>query len=185
MSKLSALAVLAMLALPGAASAATITNEYVFHQYDPSEVRAMTQGQDFRVVVIGNPTTASQSAFEARLMQLLQHDLQGLQTHPTTTPIASNNWGYRLVLMFNTDSGELGRTLCGDLAGVKTFPATGGGEMKVSAALCRGKDPMSAAFARSDGASLEDASAGQMFSELTSVLFPNRPGLLINRNIPF
>lgn len=184
MGKLSALAVLAALALPGAASAATITDEYVFHQYDPGEVRAMTQDRDFPVVVIGNPTTAPQTVFESRLMQILRQDLQGLRTRPTTMPVA-DNWGYRLVLMFNTDSGALGRTLCGDLTSVAAVPATGDGEMKVSAALCRGKDPMSAAFARSGATSLDDPSAGQTFAELTAVLFPNRPGLQINREIPF
>jgi len=182
MRKIFPLTLLAAL-LPMATSAATITNEYIYHQYDPGEVRAMTEGQDFKVVVIGNPTVVPQAAFEARLMQMLQGNLRSLATHPTTMPVAANDWGYRLVLMFNTGSGETGRSLCGDVA--KLPPLGGGaGELTVSAALCRGKDPLTVAFARTSAGSLDDPAAGQLFTELTSVLFPNRPGLMPNRNIP-
>jgi hypothetical protein len=117
-------------------------------------------------------------------MQMLQQDLAGLTTRPTTMPSAENGWGYRLVLLFNTGSAEPARSLCGDVGKIAA-PAGGSGELTVSAALCRGKDPMTVAFARTGAASLDDPAASGLFNELTAVLFPNRPGLMPNRNIPF
>jgi hypothetical protein len=103
------------------------------------------------------------------------------RTIPVTHPVTTRP-NYRLVLVFNLGSGELGRTLCGDLARIvpgNNLP----GQLTVSAAYCRNADPMTEAFARTSAASLDDPATASLFSELASVLFPNRPGLLPNRNM--
>ena len=42
---------------------------------------------------------------------------------------------------------------------------------------------MTEAFARTTASSLDEPAAQALFNELTSVLFPSRPGLLPNRNM--
>jgi hypothetical protein len=164
-------------------SAATITNEDVHIQYDYSEFYAVAGGKEFEVVVRGNPTTLPQPQFEAKLMQMLTQAMRTTRTIPTTNPaVRTQHPSYRLVLVFNLGSGELGRTLCGDLGRVvpgNNLP----GELTVSAAYCRNADPMTEAFARTSVATLEDPAAQRLFNELVSVLFPTRPGLLPNRNM--
>jgi hypothetical protein len=177
------MAALAALTAPAFADAAIISNEYIYHQYDPGELHAMVEGQDFKVVVIGNPTVLPQEAFEAQLMKLLTKDLGNLDTRPTTRPTGGNHWGYRLVLLFNVGSGEAGQALCGDPASLAA-PAASPGEITVSAALCRGRDPLTEAYARTAASPTSDGALRGLFSELTAVLFPNRPGLMFNRDYP-
>ena len=170
-----------LLALP--APAAIITNEDVHLQYDYSEFYAIAGNREFEVVVRGNPTNVPQEQFEARLMQILAQAFRTTRTLPVTHPVTPGvRPHYRLVLVFNLGSGELGRTLCGNLDSIvpgNNLP----GQLNVSAAYCRNGDPMTEAFARTGAASLDDPAAASLFSELVSVLFPNRPGLLPNRNM--
>jgi hypothetical protein len=174
----------AVAAIPQAAPAAIITNEEVHIQYDHSEFYAVAGGKEFEVVVRGNPTSVPQPQFEARLMQLLTQAMRSTRTLPTANPaVRTQHPSYRLVLVFNLGSGELGRTLCGDLAQIVPPASILPGRLTVSAAYCRNADPMTEAFARTDAASLDDPSAQALFNELIGVLFPNRPGLLPNRNM--
>lgn len=165
------------------ARAAIITNEDVHLQYDYSEFYAIAGNREFEVVVRGNPTTMPQAQFEAKLLQLLTQAMRTTRTIPVTAPVTPGvRPHYRLVLVFNLRSGELGRALCGDLSSIvpgNNLP----GQLTVSAAYCRNADPMTEAFARTSAASLDDPAASSLFSELTSVLFPNRPGLLPNRSM--
>lgn len=166
------------------ARAAIITNEDVHLQYDYSEFYAVAGGKEFEVVVRGNPTSVPQPQFEARLMQLLTQSMRSSDTHPTTSPaVRTRSPNYRLVLVFNLDSGELGTTLCGDLSRIVPPATVRPGRLTVAAAYCRNADPMTEAFARTTAASLDDPAAQALFDELTSVLFPSRPGLLPNRNM--
>jgi len=175
----SALLIAPSMPVPGA----TITNEDVHIQYDYSEFYAIAGGKEFEVVVRGNPTNLPQPEFEARLMQVLAQAFRTTRTIPVNHPVAPGaRPHYRLVLAFNLGSGELGRTLCGDLGRVVPGNAQAG-QLSVSAAYCRNADPMTEAFAWTGAASLEDPSAQRLFSELISVLFPTRPGLLPNRNM--
>ncbi len=166
------------------AAAAIITNEDVHLQYDYSEFYAVAGGKEFEVVLRGNPTNVPQAQFEAKLMQLLTQAMRTTNTRPTATPtVRTRHPNYRLVLVFNLDSGELGTTLCGDLARIVPPSGVLPGRLTVAAAYCRNEDPMTEAFARTTASSLDDPAAQALFNELTSVLFPRRPGLLPNRNI--
>jgi hypothetical protein len=180
----TALAGCVLVSAAAPAPAATITNEDVHLQYDYSEFYAVANNREFEVVVRGNPTTLPQPQFEARLMQLLGQAMRTTRTIPTTNPaVRTQHSNYRLVLVFNLGSGELGRTLCGDVGRLVSPGGVQPGQLTVSAAYCRNGDPMTEAFARTSAASLDDPAAQALFNELASVLFPNRPGLLPNRNM--
>lgn len=175
---LASLAVAAGLALP--AKAAIITHEEVHIHYTWEEFFAVADGKEFPVQIKGSSFPIPQDAFERAVLARLQERSVGPRTTWTVNPGENAaEPGYRLVLVFNAGS-QLGSTLCGDLATLTPTPPTAAGRVAVAAAYCRGSQPMTEAYARTDASSPDERSFSRMFSELMPVLFPRRPGLRLD-----
>jgi len=173
------------IALLGAspASAAIITHEEVHIQYTWEEFFGAADGKEFQVQIRGNPFVMQDEAFRQTVLTKLQKRSVG----PRTTWTAQSETGgqpdqYRLVLVFGA-SNQLGQTLCGQLATLNPPSAKVAGSVQVAAAYCRGDQPMTEAYARTDAVSPDDKAFGSLFSELMPVLFPRRPGLRLDQPI--
>jgi len=163
------------------ASAAVITHEEVHIRYTWEEFFAAADGKEFLVQIRGNPFAMPQEAFEKALLAKLQARSVGPKTTWTTTPGETPPAkAYRLVLVFGTGS-QLGSTLCEELDSIKPPPTAVPGSVNVAAAYCRSYQPMTEAFARTDASQPDDRALERLVSELMAVLFPRRPGLLLDR----
>lgn len=163
------------------ASAAVITHEEVHIRYTWEEFFAAADGKEFLVQIRGNPFAMPQEAFEKALLAKLQARSVGPKTTWTTTPGETPPAkAYRLVLVFGTGS-QLGSTLCEELDSIKPPPTAVPGSVNVAAAYCRSYQPMTEAFARTDASQPDDRAFERLVSELMAVLFPRRPGLLLDR----
>ena len=163
------------------APAAIITHEEVHIQYTWQEFFAAADGKEFLVQIRGNPFAMPQEAFERAVLSKLQARSVGPTTtwtsQPGETPPAK---AYRLVLVFGAGS-QLGSTLCADLDSIKPPPTPAPGSVNVAAAYCRSYQPMTEAYARTSASQSDDRAFESMISELMSVLFPRKPGLLLDR----
>jgi hypothetical protein len=183
-SRIATLLVTGLLGLSvSAAQAAVITHEEVHIQYTWEEFFGAADGKEFQVQIRGNPFVMPSEAFQQSVLARLQKRSVGPRTTWTVKPdreAAPDQ--YRLVLVFGA-ANQLGQTLCGELPRLNPAPARVAGGVQVAAAYCRGPDPMTEAYARTDASSAEDRSFDQMFSELMPVLFPRRPGLRLDQPI--
>lgn len=183
-SGIAALLVTGLLALSApAAQAAVITHEEVHIQYTWEEFFGAADGKEFQVQIRGNPFVMPGEAFQQAVLARLQKRSVGPRTIWTVRPdreAAPDQ--YRLVLVFGA-ANQLGTTLCSELPSLNPTPAKVAGGVQVAAAYCRGLDPMTEAYARTDATSAEDRSFDQMFSELMPTLFPRRPGLRLDQPI--
>lgn len=163
------------------ASAAVITHEEVHIRYTWEEFFAAADGKEFLVQIRGNPFAMPQEAFEKALLAKLQARSVGPKTTWTTTPGETPPAkAYRLVLVFGAGS-QLGSTLCEELDSIKPPPTAVPGSVNVAAAYCRSYQPMTEAFARTDAGQPDDRAFERLVSELMAVLFPRKPGLLLDR----
>lgn len=165
------------------AQAAVITHEEVHIQYTWEEFFGAADGKDFQVQIRGNPFVMPDQAFQQAVLAKLQKRSVG----PRTTWTVKSETGvqadqYRLVLVFGA-SNQLGQTLCGQLATLNPASAKVAGGVQVAAAYCRGDQPMTEAYARTDALSPDDKAFDSLFSELMPVLFPRRPGLRLDQPI--
>ncbi|MGE0153575.1 MAG: hypothetical protein AB7R90_13240 [Reyranellaceae bacterium] len=169
---------LAWLAPP--VQAAVITHEEVHIQYTWEEFFGAADGKEFQVQIRGNPFAMADEAFHQAVLARLQQRSVGPATTWTVKPASEAAPDqYRLVLVFGAGS-QLGQTLCADLPSLKPAPAKVPAGVQVAAAYCRGSQPMTEAYARTDSTGAEDRSFDRMFSELMPVLFPRRPGLRLD-----
>jgi hypothetical protein len=184
LSRIAALLVTGLLVLSTpVAQAAVITHEEVHIQYTWEEFFAAADGKEFQVQIRGNPFVMPSEAFQQAVLAGLQKRSVGPRTTWTVKPdreAAPDQ--YRLVLVFGA-ANQLGTTLCSELPKLNPAPAKVAGGVQVAAAYCRGPDPMTEAYARTDAASAEDRSFDRMVSELMPVLFPRRPGLRLDQPI--
>jgi hypothetical protein len=162
------------------AQAAVITHEEVHIQYTWEEFFGAADGKEFQVQIRGNPFVMPDVAFQQAVLARLQKRSVG----PRTTWTVKSEAGlqpdqYRLVLVFGASS-QLGQTLCGQLGTLNPPSAKVAGGVEVAAAYCRGDQPMTEAYARTDAVNPEDRSFDSLFSELMPVLFPRRPGLRLD-----
>ena len=165
------------------AQSAVITHEEVHIQYTWEEFFGAADGKEFQVQIRGNPFVMPGEAFQQSVLARLQKRSVGPRTTWTVKPdreAAPDQ--YRLVLVFGA-ANQLGQTLCGELPRLNPAPARVAGGVQLAAGNCRGPDPKTEAYARTDASSAEDRSFDQMFSELMPVLFPRRPGLRLDQPI--
>jgi hypothetical protein len=183
-SRLAHLVVAGFLALPfSAAQAAVITHDEIHIQYTWEEFFGAADGKEFQVQIRGNPFPISTEALNQAVLSKLQKRSVGPRTTWTVKPdreAAPDQ--YRLVLVFGA-ANQLGFTLCQELPKLNPPPAKVAGGVQLAAAYCRGPDPMTEAYARTDSASPDDASFDQLFGQLMPVLFPRRPGLRLDQPI--
>jgi hypothetical protein len=166
-----------------AAQAAVITHEEVHIQYTWEEFFGAADGREFQVQIRGNPFVMPSEAFQQSVLARLQKRSVGPRTTWTVKPdreAAPDQ--YRLVLVFGA-ANQLGQTLCGALPTINPAPAKIAGGVQLAAAYCRGPDPMTEAYARTDSTSPDDRSFDQLFGELMATLFPRRPGLRLDSPI--
>lgn len=170
-------------ALAPIAQATIITHEEVHIQYTWEEFFGAADGKEFQVQIRGNPFVMPDVAFQQAVLARLQKRSVG----PRTTWTVKSEAGlqpdqYRLVLVFGASS-QLGQTLCGQLGTLNPPSAKVAGGVEVAAAYCRGDQPMTEAYARTDALNPDERSFDSLFSELMPVLFPRRPGLRLDQPI--
>lgn len=174
-------AIAGALVVGAAAQAAVITHEEVHIQYTWEEFFSQADGKEFQVQIRGNPFAIPDQALRQAVLASLQKRSVGPRTTWTVMPDKESSPNqYRLVLVFGVGN-QLGATLCGQLATLNV-PSTAPkpGNVQVAAAYCRGPDPMTEAYARTDATTLDDRAFDQLFGELMPVLFPRRPGLRLD-----
>lgn len=162
------------------AQAAVITHEEIHIQYTWEEFFGAADGKEFQVQIRGNPFAMPDQAFQQAVLAKLQKRSVG----PRTTWTVKSETGvqadqYRLVMVFGASS-QLGQTLCGRLATLNPPSAKVASGVQVAAAYCRGDQPMTEAYARTDAANPDDKAFNSLISELMAVLFPRRPGLRLD-----
>lgn len=158
------------------AAAAVITSEGVEGPYYRSEYMTAADGREFLIEVRGVPFAGmSQEAFDQALIRVMMSARPSSPaTQFTTRPISGNaDPAYRLVLVFGPARNLAFETQCRALDRAR-FEPVAAGEVKVSAAFCRGDDLMSRAVARTGATDINDPAFRQMFVELFPVLFPPR-----------
>jgi len=171
---------LAILPAANSAQAAVITHEEIHLQYTWEEFFGAADGKEFQVQIRGNPFPISDETFRQAVLASLQKRSVGPKTTWTAKPASEAAPDqYRLVLAFGVGS-QLGSTLCASLPTITPPTAKISGGVQVAAAYCRGGDPMTEAYARTDAGSVQDRAFDQLFSELMPVLFPRRPGLRLD-----
>lgn len=160
--------------------AAIITHEDVHIQYTWEEFYGAANGREFQVQIRGNAFPVPDAEFRQAVLANLQKRSVGPATTWTVKPEAEASPDqYRLVLVFGAGN-QLGDTLCAKLATLNPPPAKVAGQVQVAAAYCRGEQPMTEAYARTDAAGPGDRAFDQLFSQLLPVLFPHRPGLRLD-----
>lgn len=165
------------------AQAAVITHEDVHVQYTWEEFFGAADGKEFQVQIRGNPFPIADETFRQAVLASLQKRSVGPSTTWTVKPASEAAPDqYRLVLAFGVGS-QLGSTLCASLPTISPPTAKPSGGVQVAAAYCRGGDPMTEAYARTDAGTVQDRAFDQLFSELMPVLFPRRPGLRLDQPI--
>jgi hypothetical protein len=180
-SQLAPFLIAGLLALPSTATrAAVITHEEVHIQYTWEEFFGAADGREFQVQIRGNPFAMPPEAFQQAVLAKLQRRSVGPRTTWTVKPAnEANPDQYRLVLVFGVRN-QLGQTLCSQLPSLNPPTNPSPGTIQVAAAYCRGPDPMTEAYARTDSTSADDRSFDQLIGELMPVLFPRRPGLRLD-----
>lgn len=166
--------VLALAASLPQAQAAIITQTEVYTPYQYNEFYAVADGQDFRVVIRGNPFAQGQEAFEREVLDALRNGIVGPRVNFTTTPNnADRRPDYRLVMMFGPARSVSGDTLCRRLDQAPPNPARTS-EVVMAIAYCRNEQVLTEAWARTDAVSASDGAFRRMFAELMPILFPLR-----------
>jgi len=129
----------AVLAVAGcAAGNVRLTQRDISSTYSPGEFAYVAAGRDMWVVVAGDPFGGDAAAFETAVMDAMQGRHWGQRTNFTTTPGASARTRYRVVLLFDPPRGLNGSKLCSEAP--SALPSESGGEeIVLFAALCRGK----------------------------------------------
>ncbi len=89
------------LSLAGCLGETTTLSVYYERTGVPSLFRYAASGRDFRTVIYGNPTTASQDAIDAAVIAAMQGRNWGPETNFTTTPSDDARGEYRVVMIFS------------------------------------------------------------------------------------
>jgi len=163
-------AALLALALPAAASAATIGGTYYAPQYDFSEFFAATDGRNFQVVLVGTAFPGLDPNAVARDMLPM---MQAAKPRPALTftyepPPEQQRPYYRLVLIFNPTLDLGSYAVC---AGTTRVRPPQPGVFYVYAVYCRNDQPLSETTAWTPATGPTDPRIGQLFRELFQVVF--------------
>ena len=171
-----AAALLGLVALPIAASAAIIGGTYYSPQYDFAEFFAATDGRNFQVILAGNPFPAVDPSTVAR--DLLPA-MQAAKPRPALTftydaPVERPRPDYRLVLVFDSALDLGSDSVC---RGVTRFKPGTPGVFYLYAVYCRNDQVMSETTAWTPGTGPADPRIEQLFRELFQVVFSDSAAL--------
>ena len=167
-------ALLGLVALPAAASAAVIGGTYYATQYDFAEFFAATDGRNFQVILAG---TAFPGVDPNTVARYLLPAMQAAKPRPALTftydaPVERPRPDYRLVLIFNSALDLGSDAVC---KGVTRFKPGQPGLFYVYAVYCRNDMPMSETTAWTPATGPTDPRIGQLFRELFQVVFTDSP----------
>ncbi len=149
----------------------TTTHSYRDSVYAPDWFNYAAGGRDMRVVIRGNPTSATQEEFERAVIAAMQGKNWGAQTNFTTRPSESMRRNYRVVMLFGGDRFAGSYALCANPGRVDLASSSGG--VRLQAAFCVGTKPLTALQVATDGiASPYDARLERMVAAAVIELFP-------------
>jgi hypothetical protein len=170
-------ALLGLVALPVAASAAIIGGTYYSPQYDFREFFAATDGRNFQVILAGTPP------FPGVDPNTVARDLlpvmQAAKPRPALTftydaPVERPRPDYRLVLVFDPSLDLGSDSVC---RGVTRFRQGWPNIFYVYAVYCRNDQVMSETTAWTEAAGLDDSRIGELFRQLFQVVFSDSPAI--------
>jgi hypothetical protein len=163
-------ALLGLVALPTAASAAIIGGTYYATQYDFAEFFAATDGRNFQVVLAGNAFPGIDPNTVARDLLPV---MQAAKPRPALTftydsPVERPRPDYRLVLVLDPALDLGSDSVC---RGVTRFRQGRPGVFNVYAVYCRNDMSMSETTAWTEATGPTDPRINQLFRELFQVVF--------------
>jgi hypothetical protein len=163
-------ALLGLVALPTAASAAIIGGTYYATQYDFAEFFAATDGRNFQVVLAGNAFPGIDPNTVARDLLPV---MQAAKPRPALTftydsPVERPRPDYRLVLVLDPALDLGSDSVC---RGVTRFRQGRPGVFNVYAVYCRNDMSMSETTAWTQATGPTDPRVNQLFRELFQVVF--------------
>ena len=172
-----AVALLGLIGIPAAASAAVIGDTYYAPQYDFREFFAATDGRDFQVILAGNPLPGSDPSVVARDLLPV---MQAAKPRPALTftyadPVERPRPYYRLVLVFDAANDLNSSSVCNGVTRFKQ-PARPG-VFSLYAVYCRNDQVLSETTAWTPATGPTDPRIGQLFRELFQVVFSDSPAL--------
>lgn len=155
-----------------AASGVRLTQQEVSPSYKAGEFAYAGGGRDMRVMVVGNPFDGDQASFGKAVTDYMQGNHWGPRTHFTTMPGSSAREVYRVVMLFQPPRTLVGMRLCREEA--LSLPSeSGGGEIVLFAAFCRGNESLTEIKGRIKEASGPgDPNFGDLVAQVTNALFP-------------
>jgi hypothetical protein len=179
MFKRSVAALLALLALPAAVSAAVIGGTYYAPQYDYSEFFAATDHRNFQVIVAGNPFPGGDPRTDAAAFLAA---MQAAKPRPALTftydaPVERPRPYYRLVLVIDAANDLGSNAVC---QGVTRFKPGRPGMLNLFAVYCRNDQVMSETTAWTAASGPTDPRVGELFRQLFMVVFSDSPALKPN-----
>lgn len=173
----------ALVSLATACADGTATHSVALrHTGTPEIFRYAAGGRDLETVVLGNPTAAPQSEFEAAVVAAMRDAPFGPQTRFTTEPSDNARPGYRVVVLFDGQDELSGQAACrkaeaaqsGSAAADQT-PAEFHRAAKLQAAFCYRARVLSEARVDADAiASPEDPALRNAVRQAVLALFPQR-----------
>ncbi len=171
-----AAALLCLVGLPVAASAAVIGGTYYAIQYDYREFFAATDGKPFQVVLAG---TAFPDVDPSLVARDLLPVMQAAKPRPALTftydvPVEKPRPDYRLMLIFNPANDLNSDSVC---KGVTRFKPGRPGVFYVYAVYCRNDMAMSETTAWTPATGPTDPRIGELFRQLFMVVFSDSPAL--------
>ena len=172
-----AIALLGLVGLPTAASAAVIGGTYYAPQYDYREFFAAADGRDFQVILAGNPLPGFDPSVVARDLLPV---MQAAKPRPALTftyadPVERPRPYYRLVLVFDAANDLNSNNVCNGVTRFKQ-PARPG-TFSLYAVYCRNDQVLSETTAWTPASSPTDPRIGELFRELFQVVFSDSPAL--------
>jgi len=150
--------------------------------YSPTEISVAFSNRNARVKIDGNPFTVDQYDFETTIVGYMQAAWHRVPTNLTTTPDASVNDTYKIVLVFNPVETLTRETFCGDTPIATAAPDPQ--QVVIRAAFCRHANP--AVTVRGYGYDFQgpgDPALRSLIGDVVRALFPiNNPELRNNDN---
>jgi len=163
-------ALLGLVGLPVAASAAVIGGTYYATQYDFSEFFAATDGRNFQVILAGNVFPGQDPNAVARDLLPV---MQSAKPRPALTftyadPVERPRPYYRLVLVFDAANDLNSSSVCN---GVTRFKPGRPDIFNLYAVYCRNDQVLSETTAWTPATGPTDPRVGELFRELFQVVF--------------
>lgn len=169
------LSILAAVALPISAGAATLGGYYYAPQYDYHEFYSIADGKNFQVILAGNPfPSMTYDAVASALLPQMQaaKPLPAL-TFTYDTPVELPHPYYRLYLVADAANDLSAYAVCatGQVRHRQGTPGT----VHFFAIYCRNELALSQTTAWTGASSPSDPAVNQLFRELFSVIFSRAP----------